>query len=164
LVGSVYENEKLQQMTAQQQNSTKTYTLRSLLGIEALALLTSIHHFDELGISFLMPAILAVSLPLVFMWWFLKKRSAAARWTYIIFVALMILGFGLDDGLWNHTIKMIVFFLRGGNRATMVGLPFPPVGSAFHEITGVLAFVATVFAAYFGYQFMVNTRNLQCEK
>ena len=59
---------------------------------------------------------------------------------------------------------MIVFFLRGGNRANMAGLPFPPVGSAFHEITGVLAFVATVFAAYFGYQFTVNSRNMQRAK
>ncbi len=54
----------------------------------------------------------------------------------------MILGFGLYDGLWNHTIKMVVFFLRGANRANMAGLPFPPVGSAFYEVTGVLTFIS----------------------
>jgi hypothetical protein len=59
---------------------------------------------------------------------------------------------------------MIVFLLRGANPANMAGFPFPPVGSAFHEISGVLAFVTTVFAAYFGYQFMANTRNPQREK
>jgi hypothetical protein len=84
--------------------------------------------------------------------------------TYIILVGLLILGFGLLDGLWNHMIKMIVFFSRGANTANMAGLPFPPVGSAFHEITGVLTFVAALFAAYFGYQFMANTRNLEREK
>ena len=110
-----------------------------------------------------MPAILAVSLPVVFMWWFLTTRSSVARWTYTVFAALMILGFGVVDGLWNHTIKMIVFFLRGANLANMAGLPFPPVGAAFHEVTGVLAFVATVLAAYFGYQFIANTDNLQRE-
>jgi len=150
-------------MTTRQQNSTRTYTLPSLISLEALSLLTSIHHIDELGISFLIPALLAIGLPAAFMWWFVKTRSRAARWIYIIFAALMILGFGVVDGLWDHTIKMIVFFLRGANLANMAGLPFPPVGSAFHEITGVLAFVATVFAAYYGYQFMANTRNLRSE-
>jgi hypothetical protein len=148
-------------MTVQHQNSTRTYALRSLLGIEALSLLTSIHHLDELGIAFLVPAALAVGLPIIFMWWFLRKRSNVARWVYSVTVALVILGFGLDDGLWNHTIKMVVFLLRGANEAGMAGLPFAPVGSVFHEFTGVLAFVATMFAIYFGYQFMAKTRGLQ---
>src|SRR5262245_51419396 len=90
-----------------------THALQSLISIEALSLLTSLHHLDELGISFLIPAILSVTLPLAFMWWFLKKRSGATRLTYIILVGLLILGFGLLDGLWNHTIKMLVFFWRG---------------------------------------------------
>src|SRR5262245_13031310 len=106
---------------------SSTYTLRSLLGIEALSLLTSIHHLDELGISFLTPAILSLSLPLVFMRWFLKKRSGGARLAYIVLVGLLILGFGLLDGLWNHNVKMIVFFSRGTNTTNMAGLPFPPV-------------------------------------
>jgi hypothetical protein len=148
-------------MTVQHQKSTQTYALRSLLGIEALSLLTSIHHLDELGITFLVPAALAIGLPLILMWWFLRKRSNVARWVYSATVALVILGFGLDDGLWNHTIKMVVFFLRGANEAGMAGLPFPAVGSVFHEFTGLLAFVATLFAIYFGYQFMAKTGGLQ---
>jgi len=119
--------------------------------------LTSIHHLDQLGISFLVPAILLVSLPPVLMVWFLKRLNRTARWTYTVFSSLMILGFGLDDGLWNHTIKMIVFSARGASRANMAGLPFPPVGSVLHEVTGVLAFVATLFAVYFGYRFLVET-------
>jgi uncharacterized membrane protein required for colicin V production len=30
----------------------------------------------------------------------------------------------------------------------------------FHEVTGVLTFVAATFAAYFGYQFVAKTRKL----
>jgi hypothetical protein len=137
-----------------------TYALRSLVGIEALALLTSIHHLDELGRSFLVPSVLVVGVPLLLMWWFRKRRSRAARSSYATVVALIILGFGLQDGLWNHTVKLIVFYLRGADRANMAGLPFPPVGSVFHEVTGVLAFVAAIFAAYFGYQFISKTRKL----
>lgn len=148
-------------MTTRKQTDSTTYALRSLLGIEALSLLTSIHHLDELGMSFLVPAVLIVSLPPILMWWFLKQRSSAARLSYGTSVALIILGFGLQDGLWNHTVKMTVFFLRGADRGKMAGLPFPPVGSVFHEVTGVLAFAATIFAAYFGYQFITKTRKLQ---
>ena len=148
-------------MTVQKQIATGTYALRSLLAVEALSLLTSIHHVDELGLTFLAPAALAISLPLIFMWWFRQKRSNVARWFYGGFALLMILGFGIADGFWNHTVKMIIFFLRGSERANMVGLPFPSVGSTFHEVTGVLTFVATLFAAYFSYRFMANTRNVQ---
>jgi len=132
----------------------KAAGLRSVVSVEALAVLTSIHHLDELGVSFLLPALLVVGLPLVLMWWCLKKFSRAALWTYGTFVALVILGFGLEDGLWNHTIKMIVFLSRNANRTEMAGLPFPPVGSAFHEVTGVLTFVAAVLAAFFGWRFV----------
>jgi hypothetical protein len=142
------------------QPDPETDALRSLVGIEALSLLTSIHHLDRLDMAFLVPAVLLVGLPPILMWWCLKRRSRAARLSYGTFVALIILVFGLGDGLWNHTVKMTVFFLRGADRANMAGLPFPPVGSVFHEVTGVLAFVAVIFAAYFGYQFITNTGKL----
>jgi hypothetical protein len=132
-----------------------------LIAIEALSLVTSIHHLEHLGIAFLVPAVLAVGLPLIFMWWFLRKRSNVARWVYSATVALIILGFGIDDGLWNHTIKTVVFLLLGANKANMAGLPFPPVGSVFHEVTGVLQLAAAIFAICFGYQFMAKTRGLQ---
>jgi deazaflavin-dependent oxidoreductase (nitroreductase family) len=147
-------------VTTRKQPGPATDALRSLLGIEALSLLTSIHHLEEFGVSFLVPAALLVSLPLILMWWVLQQRSRAARLSYATLVTLVIVGFGLQDGLWNHTVKMAVFFLRGADRAEMAGLPFPPVGSVFHEVTGVLAFVAAIFAAYFGYQFITKTRKL----
>jgi hypothetical protein len=55
---------------------------------------------------------------------------------------------------------MIIFFLRGADRANMAGLPFPPVGAVFHEVTGVLTVVAAIFAAYSANQFLTKTRKL----
>lgn len=130
--------------------------MRSLASIEVLTGLTSIHHVDELGLSFLVPALLVVGLPLVLMRQVLTKSSRAALWAYDILVALVILGFGLSDGLWNHTIKMIVFLSRGASRVAMAGLPFPPVGSSFHEVTGVLSFLAALVAAFFLWQFVMS--------
>jgi hypothetical protein len=102
--------------------------------------------------------VLLVGLPPILMWWFLRQRSRVARLSYATLVTLLVLVFGLGDGLWNHTVKMTVSFLRGADRGNMAGLPFPPVGSVFHEVTGVLAFVAAIFAASFGYQFLTKTR------
>jgi hypothetical protein len=96
-------------MTTRRQTDPATYALRSLVGIEALALLTSVHHLDQLGVSFLLPAVLIVGLPPILMWWFLKQPSHAARLSYGTLVALIILVFGLQDGFWNHTVKMTSF-------------------------------------------------------
>jgi hypothetical protein len=149
------------EVATRKQPDPTTSALRSLLGIEALALLTSIHHLEEFGVSFLLPAVLLVSLPLVLTWWVLKQPSRAARLSYVTLLTLVIVGFGVLDGLWNHTVKMVVFFLRGADRANMAGLPFPPVGSVFHEVTGPLPFVAAIFAAYFGYQFITGAGGLR---
>jgi hypothetical protein len=74
-----------------------------------------------------------------------QAPSRATRLSYATFVTLVIVGFGLLDGLWNHTVKLVVFFLLGADRANMAGLPFPPVGSVFHEVTGPLSLVAAIF-------------------
>lgn len=133
----------------------------SLVSVEALALLTSVHHLDELGIVFLGPALIITILPLVLIWQWTRKPSQSLLWTYGIYLALMILGFGLYDGFWNHTLKMSIFFLQGANRNLMTkSFPFfPPVGSTFHEVTGVLTFVVALYAAYLGYRFLVTSLN-----
>jgi hypothetical protein len=133
----------------------------SLVSVELVALLTSIHHLDELGMVFLVPALIFIILPLILIWRFARKPSKSLIWSYGIFVALMIIGFGIQDGLWNHAIKNIVFFSNNSDRNLMAkSFPFfPPVGSTFHEVTGILAFVATVFAIYFNYKFIASSRN-----
>ena len=130
--------------------------LLSLTSIEALAVLASVHHLDELGIIFLGPALLVIILPLILIWQWARKPGRPLLWAYGIYLVLMILGFGLYDGLFNHTIKMTIFFLNGAKLSAMRQFPFfPPVGSAFHEVTGVLTFVVTLYATYQGYRFLV---------
>jgi hypothetical protein len=50
-------------VTTWKQPDPATDALRSLVGIEALSLLTSIHHLDQLDVAFLVPAVLLVGLP-----------------------------------------------------------------------------------------------------
>ncbi len=131
------------------------------VSVEALALLTSVHHLDELGIIFLGPALIIIILPLVLIWQWTRKPSRPLLWAYGIYLALMILGFGLYDGFWNHTVKMSIFSLQGAHRNLMTtSFPFfPPVGSTFHEVTGVLTFVVALYAASLGYRFLVTSLN-----
>jgi hypothetical protein len=135
--------------------------LWSLASVEALAVLTSIHHLDELGIMFLGPALIFIILPLVLIWQWTRKPGRSLLWAYGIYLAFMILGFGLFDGFWNHTLKMTIFLLQGAHRNLMrQSFPFfPPVGSTFHEVTGVLAFVVALYAAYLGYRFLTTSLN-----
>jgi hypothetical protein len=134
----------------------------SLVGVELVALLTSIHHLDELGMVFLVPALIFTILPLALIWRFARKPSKPLLWFYGIFAYLVVIGFGLGEGLWNHTINDIVFFLNNSDRELMAkSFPFfPPIGSTFHEVTGFLAFVASVFAVYFNYKFIASSRNI----
>jgi len=111
----------------------------------------------NLGSCSLGPALIITILPLVLIWQWIRKPSRPLLWAYGIYLAFMIIGFGLYDGLFNHTIKMTVFFLHGADRTLMTtSFPFfPPVGSTFHEVTGVLTFVIALYAAYLGYRFLV---------
>jgi hypothetical protein len=131
--------------------------LLSLTSIEALAVLTSVHHLDELGIMFLGPALIVVIVPLVLIWQWARKPGRPLLWAYGVYLTLMILGFGLYDGFWNHTLKISIFFLQGAHRNLMAtSFPFfPPVVSIFHEVTGVLTFLVTLYAAYQGYRFLI---------
>jgi hypothetical protein len=131
--------------------------LLSLTSIEALAVLTSVHHLDELGIMFLGPALIVVIVPLVLIWQWARKPGRPLLWAYGVYLTLMILGFGLYDGFWNHTLKISIFFLQGAHRNLMAtSFPFfPPFVSIFHEVTGVLTFLVTLYAAYLGYRFLV---------
>jgi len=138
--------------------------LRSLASVEALALLTSVHHLDELGVIFLGPALLITILPLVLIWRWTRNPSQPLLWGYGVYLALMILGFGFYDGLFAHTLKLTFFFLQGADRSLMAqAFPFfPPVGSTFHEVTGVLTFIVALSAAYLGVRFLA--RNLTTAK
>ena len=133
----------------------------SFVSVEVLAVLTSVHHLDELGIILLGPALIITILPLILIWQWIRKPSRPLLWAYGIYLAFMIIGFGLYDGLFNHTIKMMVFFLHGADRNLMTkSFPFfPPVGSTFHEVTGVLTFVIALYAAFLGYRFLVTSLN-----
>ena len=69
-------------------------------------------------------------------------------------------GFGLVGGLWNHTVKVAVSAVNDGALPLSLQRFFmsPDLGSAPYEAIGILTFVASMFAAYFGYRFARTVR------
>lgn len=141
--------------------STEKYFTRSLVSTMLTGTLTSFHHAYELGPLALLLALVVVALPALSMRRFIQTGSTAALWSYRLLTAWLVIGFGMADGLWNHIIKTLGFYYvllpAHGGDAKVVERTFsilpPEVGNFLFEGTGILTFVAGLFAAYYGYKF-----------
>ena len=69
---------------------------------------------------------------------------------------LVISGFGLMDGFWNHLVKTALFSLHNGRMPPLfAGLFIAPIpGSAICETAGIMTFLASMAAAYAIYRIM----------
>lgn len=123
----------------------------SVITITLTGILTSIHHLYRFGFEVIVPEAIVIALPYLLMRWFWRGGRWLAFAAYGIFSALIILWFGISDGLLDHTVKLL-----GGTPIHF--LPEAPiVGDLLYETTGILTFVASVFAAYFLYKFIRDT-------
>jgi len=138
----------------------KVMTL-SLVSTVLTGILTSIHHVYEIGFGAIILALVVVVLPMLSMWRFRQTGSRVALWVYRLLTAWLVIGFGLVDGLWNHTIKPLGFQLHallslhgGGTKAVEKAVD----GNFIYEGAGILTFVASMFAAYYGYKFIRTSK------
>lgn len=140
---------------------TEKFMSLSLISTVSTGILTSVHHVYEIGFGAILLALVVVVLPMLSMRWFKQTGSRAALWAYRLLAAWLVIGFGLVDGLWNHTIKPLgfqlhaLFSLHGGGTNSVERAS---EWNFIHEGTGVLTFVASMFAAYYGYKFIRTSR------
>lgn len=75
---------------------------------------------------------------------------------YKLFNILVITGFGVADGFWNHLIKTVLYHLHNSRMPPLLsGLFLQPLpGSLLQETAGILTFVAAMSAAYAIYRIM----------
>jgi hypothetical protein len=136
----------------------------SLISITTTGILTSIHHIYRFEFTVLIPALIVVILPTILMGWFWKTSSKVALWLYGLFNALIIVWFGIVDGGLDHTLRAIseMVFIPLGISALVVDIRMLPpselTGDFFYELTGILSFITSVFAAYYGYKFIQAVR------
>jgi len=141
--------------------SVKKVAILSLTSTVTTGVLTSIHHVYEIGFGAIMIALVVVVLPILSMRRLWQTGSKVALWAYQLLITWIVIGFGLVDGFWQHTIKPLGFqlhalmSLHGG---TTPAVKKAIIGNPIHEGTGVLTFVAAMLAAYYGYKFIQATR------
>jgi hypothetical protein len=131
----------------------------SLIWITTTVVITSIHHIYRLGLEVLIPALIMTILPYMLMRRFQQTKSKVVLWVYGLFNALIFLWFGFIDGFLDHVIKALglqnLTILPGGEAEvvqTVFSLWSPEAGNLFYEGTGVLTFIASLFAMYYLYK------------
>jgi hypothetical protein len=154
--GTTYKlNEEIMKSTADK------FTTLSLVSTVSTGILTSVHHVYDIGFGGIILALVVVALPMLSMRQFRQRGSKVALWVYRLLTAWLVFGFGLVDGLWNHIIRPLGFQLQallsfhgGGTKAVEKAVEW----NFIYEGTGILTFVASMFAAYYGYKFIRTSR------
>jgi len=138
----------------------------SLISTVSTGILTSIHHAYEMGFGAVVLALVVVVLPMLSLRRFRRTGSKVALWVYRLLTAWLVVGFGLIDGFWNHAIKPLGFqlhallALHGGTTTVKKTAE----GDFIHEGTGVLTFLAAMFAMYYGFKFIRASRQSEITK
>lgn len=133
----------------------------SLVSMILTGTLTTIHHSYELGFHAIVLVFLFVITPFFLMQWIRKTSNRSALWIYGLLNTWLVFGLGLVDGLWNHIIRPLGFqvqallSIHGGG---MKGAEQVAGGNLIYEGTGIFTFVASMFAAYYGYKFIQASR------
>lgn len=127
----------------------------SLICVTLTVILASIDHFYLFGSRALVAGFGAIVLLHVLIFLFWRTRNKAFLMIYGILNGFILLGFGLANGFWNHACKLFLTYLHNGMPTPLAHLfSHPTVGCFVYEGSGTLAFVTSVFAAYFAYQFV----------
>lgn len=143
------------------------YATSSLVSLTLTAIITTLHNAHGVGAYLLIPGAVLTVLPTLLMLWFKRAGNKVALWAYGVLNAFIILGLGFVDGFLDHTVRFsktlaynILLPLHGGDPKVVEQvfslLPPAPV-DVFLESSGVLTFIVSLFALYYGYQFIKGT-------
>ena len=148
----------------QKTKEINTYANISLVSITLTGIIATLHYVYKLGFSLLVPGAVIILLPYLLMLWFKRSGDKAALWAYGLLNAFVILGLGFADGFLDHTVLFsktlaynILLPMHGGDPKIVeqVFSLLPPVPvDVLLESTGVLTFIVSLFALYFGYKFI----------
>ena len=141
------------------QNKTATAML-SLASVSATVVLASITHAADYGHRVFIAGLIVIAL----FWGMNLLYIRTGRKVFFLFYGLLnawvIVGFGLVNGFWNHGMKMFLYYLHNESLPPFLAKLFmtPQIGSFCIEGVGVLTFVVSMFAAYYGFKFMKEGR------
>lgn len=145
----------------EQINQTTTAIKLSLLSIILTVIFASITHFYEFGYRAFIVGLVFMFILYVLNTQYQRAKNNVLLVAYLLINVFLIIGFGLVNGFWNHTFKVFISFLHGGELPPFLAQLFlsPQTGSAFYESVGALTFFASMFAAYYGYKLISQKHN-----
>ncbi len=132
----------------------------SLAAISATVVLASITHAPASGHHVYVAGLLVIAVLCGLNYLYLRTRNKAVLVLYGLINAWVIIGFGLVNGFWNHAFKVFLYYLHNGAMPPLLAKLFmtPQIGSPVSEGAGILMFVMSMFAAYYGYKFIKEGR------
>ncbi len=132
----------------------------SLAGISATVILASITHVNEFGYRAFIAGLVVIALLCGTSILYQRTRKKVFLVFYGLLNAWVIIEFGLLNGFWNHSFKVFLYYLHNGSLPPLLAKLFmtPHLGSFFFEGAGILTFVMSMVAAYYGYIFIKEGR------
>jgi hypothetical protein len=144
------------------------------LGSVAIFSVTTIHHVygayiystpwrvHAAIVSGIATALIAASAWLLQRHWNDGFGLAASRVFIPVTFMVPFLGFGVFEGIYNHSLKVVLYFAHVS--PTLMARLFPPPtyempNNAFFEITGVLQVIPGLMTGYYLYQFVRGLQN-----
>lgn len=137
--------------TVKEDAQANLFAILSLVSIAIAALMGTITHFLALGSGALGGGLVLMALIIILGVLYRQSNNKVFLIFYGLLNVLVILGFGLFSGFWNHAFKVLLNFLHNGTIPSEFAGLFadPKVGSFLYEGAGTLAFVSSMFAAYY---------------
>ncbi len=140
-----------------QTSKKKIHTMATLsfICIMLTIIVAIFHYIPTFGNVSIVIGIAAILLLIIMRTVFQYTRNAVILGIYGLFNAVIITSVGLFDGFWNHAFKLFIYHLHNGYIPPLLAHLFQTttIGNAWYEATGILTFVASMFAAYFTYLF-----------
>ena len=126
----------------------------SLAGISATIILASITHVYEFGYRAFIAGLISIALLCGMSILYQRTKKKVFLVFYGLLNAWAIIGLGLLNGFWNHSFKVFLYYLHNGALPSFLAKLFmtPQIGSFFYEGAGVLTFVMSMVASYYGYK------------
>lgn len=147
---------------------THRYAILSVISLTLTAMLITLQGVYQFGLHLFIPGTAVMLLPYTLLFFWKRTHNQRFLWLYALLNALIIIPLGFGDGFLHHIPLLskalaynILLPLHGGNPKVVEQvfhlLPPAPMDT-FNEITGALTFIISLFALYYGYQFIQGVR------
>lgn len=131
-----------------------TYTKLSLLSTVITVLLATITHAYIFGYRAFVAGFAFIFLLTLLNIYYQRKKNTLSLLFISILNVIVVVGFGLINGFWNHTLKVALTYLHGGHLPPVFTGLFqnPAMGTFFEEGIGILTFITSIFSAYYAFK------------